>query len=101
MRINDRNAAGPEATPAGHTSETQKAGQNAGRTGTTGSPETGDRVELSSTLGRLSQAIATHSAQRSSRVQTLSADYQGGRYQPNSEATSKGMIAEALSAGSR
>ena len=98
MRVQDRTSLGTQATETGRAAEAQKANRgNTGRSGATGSAE-GDRVELSSTLGRLSQAIEAQGAQRSDRVQALASDYGAGRYQPNSEATSQAMVAEALSA---
>jgi hypothetical protein len=53
-------------------------------------------VEFSSTLGRLSQALAVSGSERASRVQALAAQYQSGNYQPNSLATSRSIISEAL-----
>ena len=97
MRVHDRTSLGPSAAETGPSAETQKAGrESAARGGAAGSAD-GDRVELSSTLGRLSQAIATQATGRSQRVEALAADYQSGRYQPNSEATSRALVAEALS----
>jgi len=98
MRIQDRTSLGTPATQTGRTSETQRAGRdNTGQTGAAGAAD-GDRVELSSTLGRLSQAIAAHGAQRADRVHALSTDYQAGRFRPNSVATSRAIVTEALSA---
>ena len=97
MRIQDRTSLGTPSTQTGRTSETQRAErENTGQVGAAGSGD-GDRVELSSTLGRLSQAIATAGAQRADRVQTLSTDYRNGRFRPNSVVTSRAMVAEALS----
>jgi len=98
MRINDRNTLGPAASEAGRTAETQKIDWgDSSRQAKVNSG--GDRVELSSTLGRLSQAISSADSQRASRVQSLAADYQAGKYRPNAAATSRGMISEALSTG--
>lgn len=96
MRIQDRTSLGPAAAETGRTPETQRAGrETAGRTATTESAD-GDRVELSTSLGRLSQAIAAHTAQRADRVRALAAEYQAGRFHPNSMVTSRAMIAEAV-----
>jgi hypothetical protein len=57
-------------------------------------------VELSSNLGRLSQAISSFSSQRAERVQSLAAEYQSGSYRPDAQATSRAMITDALTAGS-
>lgn len=92
---------GPSAAETGRTPETQKtARDNAGRSSASGSAE-GDRVELSSTLGRLSRALTADSTQRANRVQALAAEYETGRYQANAQATSHALIAEALRAESR
>ncbi len=89
---------GPSAPQTGRPTDTQKAGHDStGKTAGTGSAD-GDRVELSSTLGRLSQAINTYADHRAERVQALAADYQAGRFRPNSQATGRAMIAEALAA---
>ena len=58
-----------------------------------------DRVEFSGTLSRLSRALTTFESTRASRVQALAVEYQSGRYKPDVAATSKGLVAEALSDG--
>ncbi len=96
MRIEDRSSLGPPAAEAGRTPEVQKTDHaNAGRSGAAGSGE-GDRVELSSTWGRLAQAIATHETRRADQVRAVAADYQNGRFRANSVAVSRGLVAEAL-----
>ena len=98
MRIQDRTTLGPTATPAGRAGETQKAGQETtGQTPLTSSAD-GDRVELSSALGRLSQAISSYASQRAERIQALAGEYQAGRFRPNALATSRALVAEALAA---
>ena len=98
MRIQDRTSLGPAAAETERTPETKKTGrESTGRTGSAGSAD-GDRIELSSTLGRLSQAIAANGVQRADRVQALTADYQNGRFHPDPVATSRAMITEALGA---
>ena len=99
MRIYDVNLKGSAAAESGRAQETQRSGASGGaRTGGTGANGTGDRVELSSTLGSLSQALSADGSARASQVQALTAQYQGGSYLPDSAATSKGIVAEALSA---
>ena len=96
MRIQDRSSLGAAETQSNRSAEAQKNGrENTGSSGAVSSAE-GDRVELSSTLGQLAQAIAAHSTERSNRVQRLAGDYQSGRYQPNAEATSRAMVTDAL-----
>ena len=97
MRIYDVNVTGPSVGESGRTQEAQKA--SVSRTGSSGSSGAGDRVELSSTLGRLSQALSGYESSRSNRVQALTSQYQSGYYQPDSLATSKSMVSDALAAG--
>jgi anti-sigma28 factor (negative regulator of flagellin synthesis) len=95
MRVQDSNNLTPGASETGPARETQRL-DPAGATRSSAADSVGDRVEFSSSLGRLSQAISSDSAQRASRVQTLATAYQTGRYHADSQATSQGMIAEAL-----
>ena len=97
MRVYDVNLTGTSAAESGRAKESQKAGlPGSGRAGGSGAAGNGDRVEFSSTLGRLSQALTTDGSNRASRVQALAAQYQSGHYQPDSMATSRGMVSEAL-----
>ena len=89
---------GPSAAQSGRTAETQRTGQDTSSKTPVSSSADGDRVELSSTLGRLAQAIGTYATTRTERVQALAGEYQAGRFHPNSETTSRAMIAEALAA---
>ena len=98
MKINDRNLTGSSATQSGHVVESQKPDRSQGaRPGVTGADGYGDHVELSSSLGRLSQALASFQSDRASRTQALAARYQAGSFRPDSAATSRGMVADALS----
>jgi anti-sigma28 factor (negative regulator of flagellin synthesis) len=101
MRIYDLNLTGTSAAETGRTQETQRPdladSAKAGR----GADRSSDRVELSSTLGSLSRAIAAHQSDRAPRVQALAAQYQSGNYHPNSQATSRAMVTDALAADGR
>jgi hypothetical protein len=57
-----------------------------------------DRVEFSGTLSRLSRTLATFESSQANRVQALAVEYQSGNYKPDSAATSRGLVAEAISA---
>jgi anti-sigma28 factor (negative regulator of flagellin synthesis) len=98
MRVNDRNTTGASPSQTGRAQEIQKPDRGGTTTPAASGDSSGDRVELSSTLGRLSQAISSLSAQRAGRVQALTADYQTGRLQTDSRATSRGVVSEALAA---
>jgi hypothetical protein len=50
-------------------------------------------------LSRLSRALTTFESSRANRIQTLAAEYQKGNYKPDSLATSRGIVSDALSAG--
>ena len=95
MRVNDRNTWGP--AESNQAAEAQRLDRgDAARTA--GAEANGDRVEFSSSLGRLSRVIAAAGEQHSARVQALANAYQSGKYQPDSLGTARGMIAEALAA---
>jgi len=99
MKIYDR-----ALTPAetGQTQDVQKLDvQKLGSSGKSRSPgrtadSSGDRVELSSTMGRLARTIDSYDSDRAMRVQSLAAQYQSGKYQPDSIATSRAIIADSL-----
>jgi len=101
MKIYDQNLTGTSAAETGRTQESQ----NLSRAGTVKSPTAGavdgssDRVEFSSTLSRLSRTLATFESSRANRVQSLAVEYQSGNYRPDSAATSRSLVAEAMSAG--
>jgi hypothetical protein len=102
MRVYDVNLTGASTAESGRTQETQKSDRaGTGRAGGSGGGANGDRVEFSSALGRLSQALAASESQRAGRVQALATQYQSGNYRPDSIATSKGMVSEGLAAGGK
>ena len=97
MRVVHQNLPGASAPETGRTAESQRAGHESSvRTGGAPQSPSGDRVELSNTLGSLARALSSYSSSRASRVQALAAQYRSGTYQPDSRATSRAMVAEAL-----
>ena len=99
MKIVDRNLSGASTTGASQAQESQRTESSAkARPGASGSSGYGDRVEFSGTLGRLSRALAADGAGRAAKVRSLAAQYQSGNYRPDSAATSRNMVSEALSA---
>jgi anti-sigma28 factor (negative regulator of flagellin synthesis) len=100
MRIHNQNLAGAAGAETGRTQETQRSGQTGASESSRGA-QSSDRVELSNTLGSLGRAISTDSAGRGNRVQALASLYQGGRYQVDSLATSRAMVADAFGAGTQ
>jgi hypothetical protein len=102
MRVDDRNLTSLPAVESGRTQETQRPGrEDSVRTGSAVASAGGDQVELSSTLGSLSQAMLAYGSDRGSLVSALAAQYGSGNYQPNSLGTSRGIVSEALAAGTR
>jgi len=102
MRVYDRNLTGASAAESGRAQETQRTDRNEGSGARSAAGAgAGDRVELSGTLARLSQAMSAHGSERAARVQSLTAQYRSGSYRPDSQATSRAMISEALTAGGK
>jgi anti-sigma28 factor (negative regulator of flagellin synthesis) len=99
MKVYDRNLAGAAAAGSARPEEAQKAESSRSNAAQSSSRQAGDQVELSGTLGRLSQALSAQGTQRAAKVAALTAAYRSGTYQPNAAGTSKGLVAEALSAG--
>ncbi|HUE02388.1 MAG TPA: flagellar biosynthesis anti-sigma factor FlgM [Bryobacteraceae bacterium] len=101
MRIYDQNPTGTAAAGSGRSQEMQKPDREATTAPSGPGSGSGDRVELSSGLASLSRALAANNSDRTSKVQQLTAQFQSGNYQPNSLATSQGMVAEAVSGGAK
>jgi len=97
MKIYDSYLGGAAATGAQRTQETQQTERSGGRSAASG--DGGDRVEFSGSLGQLARVLSSDGSGRAARVQALAAQYQSGAYRPDSAATSRAMITEALSAG--
>ncbi len=101
MKIYDRNLTGTSASETGQAQETQSLNRTGKSTSHTrqGVDGSNDRVEFSGTLGQLSRALTSFESSRAQRVQALAADYRNGNYKPDSAATSKGLVTDAMSAG--
>jgi hypothetical protein len=97
MRIDDRNLNGAAGLQTGRTPDTHAAERAGSTSGSQVSEsQSGDRVEISGTAGLISQALGTGSVERAQRIQQLATDYRSGNYQPNSLATSKAIVQDAL-----
>ncbi len=97
MRVEERNlngAGGPQAGRAPEAYQTGRTGSAAGAqiTETAG----GDRAEISSLAGTVSQAITTHTAERAQRVEKLAAEYRAGQYKVNAQSASQALVRDAL-----
>jgi hypothetical protein len=101
MKVYDTNLTGASALESARTQELQKLERGgSGRSSSAGAVSGDDHVDLSGALGRLSKTLSSFHQDRASRVQALAAQYQSGTYRPDSAATSRAMISDALSAGS-
>ena len=98
MKVYDVHLTGPSASESGRPQEAQKADRESNSRPATGA-SSGDRVELSGTMARISRAVSSYSADRAGKVQALARQYQSGNYRPDSVHTSQGMVAEALGSG--
>jgi anti-sigma28 factor (negative regulator of flagellin synthesis) len=98
MRVDDRNLTGAAPAQPGRTQETSTRRQ-AVQIGSAATGQTGDRVELSSTLETLSRVMSAFGSERANRVPALAVQYQNGSYYADSAATAGSMVSEALLAG--
>jgi anti-sigma28 factor (negative regulator of flagellin synthesis) len=98
MRVYNSNVSGGTAAGTDRTLESRGTEAASGKTGASSS-SAGDRVELSQALGSLAKAMSADSARRTSQVASLAAQYQSGNYRPDSQATSRSMVSEALAGG--
>jgi anti-sigma28 factor (negative regulator of flagellin synthesis) len=100
MKILNSLLTGSSAAETGRTQQTQDTKRAGSSTSTSKSADgSSDHVEFSGGLSQLSRALASFQANRGDRVNALTADYQSGKYQVSSLATSQGIVTEALSAG--
>ena len=102
MKVYDRNLTSAGTAESGRAGETQKADRfhasdRAGSSASVGD----DRVEFSSSLGRLAGAMANFGASRAAKVQALAQQFQTGSYRPDSAAIGRAIIGEELSAGAQ
>jgi len=99
MRIYDQSLTNTAAAESGRSQEAQKAASTS--LAGAGGGGSGDRVELSSALTSVSRALGAYSGDRAAKVQSLTAQFQSGRYQPDSLAIGQAMVGEALGAGAK
>ena len=100
MKVYDVNLTGTSASETGRAQETQRA-ERASNSQTAPANASSDRVELSGTLARVARAVSSYSTDRANQVNALTQQYQSGSFRPSSVKTSQGMVAEALSGGTR
>jgi flagellar biosynthesis anti-sigma factor FlgM len=96
MRVNQQIPSEQAASVyGGRTNESERiqadTSESSGGSGTAA----GDRVDLSSLAGRISQAMASLSTRSAQRVTQLQKDFRAGRYQPDARAISQAMLPSA------
>jgi len=96
MRIDDRtlNAPpGPQSTPASETHEPGRSGASGTRISESSG---GDRTEISSLAGGVSEALGLQAVDRAQHVANLAKAYGAGRYRVDSLNTSRAIVRETL-----
>ena len=101
MKVYDQSLTGAASAGSNRAQEAQRVDRGDSSRNAGAASASGDRVELSGVLGSIARAMSSAGASRSSRVQSLAAQYSSGSYHADSSATSRGMIAEALAGGTR
>ena len=97
MRVEDRNlngAGGSQPGRAAGVDETGRTGSPAG--GQVTEAAGGDRAEISSLAGTVSQAITAHAAERAQRIEKLAAEYRAGHYNVSARSASQALVRDAL-----
>jgi hypothetical protein len=97
MRVEDRNlngAGGPQPGRAPGAYEPGRSESTVGAqiTETAG----GDRAEISSLAGTVSQAITSHATERAQRVGKLASEYRAGQYNASARSASQALVRDAL-----
>lgn len=97
MRVEDRNLNGAGGLQPGRAPESQEAGRLGSTVGAQVSETAGgDRAEISSLAGTVSQAITTYAADRAQRVGKLAEQYRSGQYHANARSASHALVRDAL-----
>jgi anti-sigma28 factor (negative regulator of flagellin synthesis) len=99
IRIQNDSLAGTSASETSRTQDVVQIGSAGNRSGSKIGVAT-DRVELSSLSGRIADASSASETAQASRVQQLGALYSSGRYQPDSMATGRALVSQAIQSGS-
>jgi hypothetical protein len=97
MRVEDRNLNGAAGLQPGRAPEPHEAGHLGSTVGAQVTESAGgDRAEISSVAGTVSQAITTHAAERAQRVGKLAAEYRAGQYNASARSASQALVRDAL-----
>jgi len=97
MRVEERNLNGAGGPQPGRASASHEAGRLGSTVGAQVSESAGgDRAEISSVAGTVSQALSTHAAERAQRVGKLAAEYRAGQYNVSARSASQALVRDAL-----
>jgi hypothetical protein len=97
MRIENQNLNGAAGLQPGRTNETPAVDALTSTPGTQGSgPAGGDRAEISSLAGNISQTLASQSVGRAQRIQELAQQYSAGTYRPDARSVSSALVEDAI-----
>ena len=94
MRVDDNTLTDQVSSTASRAAESQRVQVDTSATSGGSGAAAGDRVDLSSLGGRISQAMQNLSNQSATRASQLQKDYQAGSYQPDVQDISQAMVAE-------
>jgi hypothetical protein len=96
IRIDDRNLNPTSAPQSGAASETSRSNASGAQISESAG---GDRSEISSLAGRVSQALAGQSAARAQHLAKVAKEFSAGRYSLDSITTSRALIGATLGNG--
>jgi anti-sigma28 factor (negative regulator of flagellin synthesis) len=94
MRVDESTLTDQVSSTASRAAESQRVQVDTSGLSNSSGTSVGDRVDLSSLAGRISQAMQSLSSQSSQRVSQLQKDYQAGRYQADPQQISHAMLSE-------
>ncbi len=95
MKVQDSSINQAAVSHAGRAGEAGALAPGSSKKGS-GAQLQNDHVQLSDLSGRLVEMLREDAPDRAARIAKLTAEYRGGRYQPNALAASQGIVAEAL-----
>ena len=97
MRIENQNLNGAAGVQPGRTTETPAVDALTSTSSTQSSGSAvGDRAEISSLAGGISQTLASQSVGRAQRIQELAQQYSAGTYKPDANTVSRALIEDAI-----
>ena len=100
MRVDDRHLTGSQAAQPEKANQAQEIDRQGESKAAGGQAASGsDQVQLSELIAMLARALETAGSDRAGRMERLAGEYSAGRYQVDSQALSRAMLAEMGAAG--